>query len=125
MIQCADPIISLNKIYQNYNSGIQCRSTDELSCHGVIKYNKIYENKENGVLCIGSLSYVEIVHNFNITFNGKSGVKIGSKAHASIKCNLIGNNAMQGILITETSYAFIEKNTIGGNLKANVAFGGG
>ena len=30
----------------------------------------------------------------------------------------------QGILISETSHAHIEKNTIGNNIKANIAYGG-
>lgn len=65
-----------------------------------------------------------IVSNTSISFNGKCGVLVERGANPHIFKNLIEKNLGQGILLTEGSSAFIEKNEISGNIKANVALGG-
>jgi len=120
----SDPLINNNLIADNRRDGIASKSKELIRCGGEIKLNVIRENQEAGVRCIGTMNEAYIVNNKSISFNGKCGVLVEKGANPHIFQNLIEKNLGQGILLTEGSSAFIEKNEICGNIKANVALGG-
>jgi F-box protein 11 len=64
------------------------------------------------------------VSNSSVSFNGKCGILVEKGANPHIFKNIIEKNLGQGILLTEGSSAFIEKNEICSNIKANIALGG-
>ena len=140
LIHSADPIILMNKIKQNYRSGItvqtvksrqigrmDTRRADQekfmLIARPRIIANEISSNKEHGILCQGG-NNISVIQDNIISYNLLCGIKTQMLAGPMIKFNKISKNNSQGILLVENSWATIIHNTISENLKANVALGG-
>lgn len=120
----SDPVISNNLILGNRRDGIVSRSKELIRCGGEVKLNTIRENDQAGIRCTGTMNEAYINGNRGICFNGKCGILVEKGASPHIFKNMIEKNLGQGILLTEESSAFIEKNDISGNIKANIALGG-
>ena len=72
----------------------------------------------------GEKNYTRVERNLAISENTMAGIKVENNATATIVLNKIESNFGQGILLTESTYAHIEGNTISKNYKANIALGG-
>jgi len=123
LMQSCSTFCFLNHIHKNLEAGIVARTALNLPCDGSIKSNEINDN-EFGIRCMGTNCLVRIEHNRAIRKNLRAGIRIEEFAHPSIIKNRIYNNFKQGILMIETGSAFIEKNSLHSNEKANIALGG-
>ena len=123
-VVCAEPIIAMNVIKQNYENGVVTYAKNGLCCNAIIKHNEIAKNKDNGVLCAGTRNFTRVTKNTNICSNRRAGVKALEGAAISITRNKISSNFGQGVLLVEGTSAHIELNEIFTNYKANIAYGG-
>lgn len=136
-IKSADPIISQNKIQNNYRSGIVASSVKvrtgtssplkgevvSLQLTPRILNNEICLNKEHGIFLTGQANLAWIKGNC-IKENNLCGIKVQSEASPLILSNKILGNKTQGILFVENSWGKIIDNDISENTKANLALGG-
>lgn len=120
----ADPLIIMNNIRQNFESGIVTIAKNFVRCDGTIKFNVIEKNKDNGIVCAGKENFTRIEKNPSIASNRRAGIKALEGASITIIKNKVNSNFAQGILLVEGTSAHIEGNDIFTNFKANIAFGG-
>lgn len=120
----ADPVISMNKIRKNMESGISILTKNGLRSDAVVKYNWVEKNFGDGIVLSGDQNFTRVEKNHHICQNRKAGVKTQDMASVKIVNNLIFSNYGQGCLLVDSSTAYIEKNEIFENYKANIAFGG-
>lgn len=137
-VRSADPVISGNKISENYRTGIITSSVtvksskiqrgrgkefEYLELRPSILQNKISDNKEHGIYVFGQQNSTRIERNL-ICKNQWCGVKAQNDASPVIRSNNITRNGTQGILLVESSWGTIINNDISESVKANVALGG-
>jgi parallel beta-helix repeat protein len=116
--------IILNKLTQNKKNGIHTLTYKGILNDTTAKMNLITQNVENGILIEGVNNRSVVQSNYNVSENGKCGVKVCENACARIINNFIYYNNCQGILLQERSIAKIMLNNIFKNFKANIAIGG-
>src|SRR3990167_2109910 len=137
-IRSADPVITGNKISENYRTGIIASSVtvkphrsqrmrgkefEYLELRPSIMQNKICDNKEHGIYVYGQQNSARIKRNL-ICKNQWCGIKAQSDASPVIRSNNINKNGTQGILLVESSCGTIINNDISESVKANIALGG-
>jgi parallel beta-helix repeat protein len=137
-VRSADPVISGNKISDNYRTGIITSSVtvksnknqrvrgkefEYLELRPSILQNKISDNKEHGIYVFGQQNSTRIERNL-ICKNQWCGVKAQSDASPVIRSNNITRNGTQGILLVESSWGTIINNDVSESAKANIALGG-
>jgi len=120
----ADPLIIRNTIMKCM-TGIESSTFQGYVSNAKIKLNDISRSTINGIKISGHNNYSIVKKNVRITKNKMAGIKIENEASPKIIENRISNNMCQGILIVESSSAFISGNAIFQNIKANIALGGG
>ena len=118
------PLVAMNELVSNSLNGIISRAKNDLRCDALIRFNTILKNRGSGILCTGKFNFSRIEKNLTIEQNKDAGLKCSDFASVTVCNNNITSNYGQGILLVESSYAHIEKNTISKNYKANIAFGG-
>lgn len=90
----------------------------------MVKYNWVEKNHEDGIHIEGDQNYSRVDKNHHISMNKKSGIKVSNKAQAVLVNNCSFNNYGQGILLVDSGSAYVEKNELYANYKANIAYGG-
>lgn len=116
--------IMLNKLTRNQKNGLLAQTYKGVLNDTSVKMNLISQNGENGILLEGRNNRTTIQSNYNISENGKCGIKVCEFACARIINNFVYYNTGQGILLQEKSMAKISLNNIFKNFKANIALGG-
>ena len=122
--QSADPLIFKNEFKNTFESAVIFSTIEESICAGELAMCVISESEENGILVKGLNCHPKIHNNLEISLSKLAGIKVCDRAHPVISNNYIKNNLAQGILIVESSSAYISKNVLEENMKANIAFGG-
>lgn len=108
----ADPYIMMNKISKNKEFGIHIFTKNNLRSDAVVRYNWVEKNLEDGIAIEGEENYSKIEKNHHICNNRKAGVRVSDFAQVKIVNNKIFSNYGQGILVVDTSCAYIEKNEV-------------
>lgn len=116
--------VIMNTCLQNYENGIKTTAKKGIRCDTIVQYNVCQKNKDHGVLCTGAENWTRVEKNCSLSQNGKAGVCAADGASIYICNNRIESNFAQGILLIESTYAYIEKNYLDKNFKANIAYGG-
>jgi F-box protein 11 len=116
--------IIMNTCNQNYENGIRTIAKKGIRCDTIVQFNTCLKNKEHGVFCTGAQNWSRVDKNCNLSQNGRTGVCAADGASIYICNNRIESNFAQGILLIESTYAYIEKNHLSKNFKANIAYGG-
>jgi F-box protein 11 len=120
----SDPYIMMNKISKNREFGIHIYTKNNLRSDAIIRYNWVEKNLEDGIALEGEENYTKVEKNHHICHNRKAGIRSSDYAYVKIVNNKIFSNYGQGILVVDTSSAYIEKNEVYQNYKANIAYGG-
>lgn len=123
-IVSADPVLRFNSIKENLEEGIFVEAIKGFPAIPIIKSNSICSNGNSGIYCKGEGNLSRIVLNKEIFYNQLSGIKVEHLARPFIKSNRICRNLFQGVVLVDNSSAYIERNYIAENIKANIAFGG-
>ena len=108
----ADPIINMNKIRRNLESGIHIIAKNGLRSDAILKYNWVEKNLGDGIFLEGDQNYTRVEKNHHIDSNRKSGIKASNFASPKIVNNMVFSNFGQGVLLVDSASAYIEKNEI-------------
>lgn len=119
----ADAYVEENNIELNFKNGIKVLSTQGLLSKPRIKDNNISYNMKCGIKCKGE-NNLSVIKSNNISKNKEKGISCLKKANVVVFNNYIFSNMGVGVCIADSSAAFIEKNEIYSNIKANIAVGG-
>lgn len=105
-------MIIMNNCYQCYESGIVSQTKKEKRCDAKIWYNTCEKNRQYGILCQGLDNKTKVEKNVSISHNTLAGLCVKDLANIVITNNYFELNFGQGILLLETTYCHIEKNTL-------------
>ena len=117
------PIIDNNVCYRN-GVGIGGLNVTSHDRELIIRNNVLYENKTAGIglrpTSTEKSNIRTVIENNEVYGNLRAGIRMSKMDSVVTRYNIVSNNRMAGLLLTNVVEAFIEDNEIYGNLTAGI-----